>query len=190
MLIEIAMMQQLSIFLGHPIHSMIVTLSGLILASGMGSFASERLRLSSAAARIPAIASSAILICYSVVVMPTIHHFVYLPLWQRVLTSLGLITPCGLLLGLCFPVGLRWLRELHHEDSLRWMWALNGAASVLASFIAMLISVEVSITASVLSAATCYMIAGMAMPWSRGLSLPKTLRDGRTGVCYENVDGP
>jgi hypothetical protein len=167
MLAEMAMMQQLSIFLGQPIHSMIVTLCGLILATGIGSLVSERLSLGSAVAvRTPAIASGAILICYSAVVLPIIHQLAYLSLWPRALIGLGLVTPCGLLFGFCFPVGLRWMRELHEEESLPWMWALNGAASVLASFIAMLISIEVSITASVLTAAACYIAAGLAMPWA------------------------
>jgi hypothetical protein len=167
MLAEMAIMQQLSIFLGQPIHSMIVTLCGLILATGIGSLASERLSLGSpVAVRTPAIASGAILICYAVVVLPVIHQFAYLSLWHRALTSLGLVMPCGFLFGFCFPVGLRWMRELREEESLPWMWALNGAASVLASFIAVLVSIEVSITATVLTAAGCYVLAGMAMPWA------------------------
>ncbi len=65
MLAEMGMMQQLSIFLGHPIYSLVVTLSGLILATGVGSLASEWLTLrSNSAARIPAIASGVILACY------------------------------------------------------------------------------------------------------------------------------
>ena len=47
MLVEMAMMQQLSIFLGHPIYSLVVVLAGLILATGIGSLASDRLPLKS-----------------------------------------------------------------------------------------------------------------------------------------------
>jgi hypothetical protein len=113
--------------------------------------------------------SGAILICYSVLVLPIIHQLAYLSLWGRALASLGLITPCGFLFGFCFPVGLRWMRALGEEESLPWMWALNGAASVLASFIAVLIAIEVSITAAVLTAAACYVVAGLAMPWASPL---------------------
>ena len=44
-LVEMAMMQQLSIFLGHPIYSMVVVLGGLILSAGVGSLASDRWQL-------------------------------------------------------------------------------------------------------------------------------------------------
>ncbi len=47
MLVEMGMMQQLSIFLGQPIYSLIVVLSGLILFAGLGSLASDRMRFNS-----------------------------------------------------------------------------------------------------------------------------------------------
>jgi hypothetical protein len=43
------------------------------------------------------------------------------------------------------------------------MWALNGAASVLASFIAMVISTESSIRACVLTGAACYALGGILL---------------------------
>ena len=165
MLAEMAMIQQLSIFLGYPIYSLVVTLAGLILATGLGSLASEQLELrTDVIARAPAIASAAILIAYCIAVIPVIHALAYLPFWMRAITCLGLIVPCGLIFGFCFPVGLRWMRLLGQEDSLPWMWALNGAASVVASLIAVLISIEASITATVITAAACYLLAGMALP--------------------------
>ncbi|HUO04636.1 MAG TPA: hypothetical protein VMU16_05505 [Candidatus Binataceae bacterium] len=165
MLAEMAMIQQLSIFLGHPIYSLVITLAGLILATGLGSLASERWTTpSSQSVRVPAIASGAALLAYSAVVLPLIHQLAYLPLLLRALACLVLIAPCGLLFGFCFPIGLRWMKMLGREDSLPWMWALNGAASVVASYIAVLISIEASITATAITGAVCYLIAGIALP--------------------------
>ena len=74
MLVEIAMMQQLSIFLGHPIYSMVVVLGGLILAAGLGSLASDRWPLKSTwQSRLPAIAVSLLIVLYSLAVLPVIH---------------------------------------------------------------------------------------------------------------------
>jgi len=66
-------------------------------------------------------------------------------------------------MGFCFPVGMRWVTALGQEGNLPWMWALNGAASVLASFIAMAISTETSIRACVLTGAACYAVGGMLL---------------------------
>jgi hypothetical protein len=157
MLAEMGMMQQLSIFLGQPIYSLAVVLAGLILAAGLGSLTSDRIPTSSALeSRAPALCSALVLLAYSLLVLPAIHAAVGGVLWQRIAVSLVLVMPCGFVMGFCFPVGLRWATELGQEGNLPWMWALNGAASVLASFIAMCISTEISIRACVLTAAACY----------------------------------
>ena len=165
MFVEMAMMQQLSIFLGHPIYSMVVVLAGLIFSTGIGSLASDQLRLNSSwRSRLPALAASVLIVLYSVLVLPVVHTFTAGVLWQRVATSLVLVTPCGFLLGFCFPVGMRWMRTLRHEANLPWMWALNGAAGTLGSFVAIVLSMETSIHTCVLTGAACYFLAGCVMP--------------------------
>ena len=170
MLVEMAMMQQLSIFLGHPIYSLVVVLAGLILSSGVGSLVSDRLRLaSSAASRLPALAVTLILILYSAAVIPVIHRFIAEALWQRVLLSVALVAPCGFLMGFCFPVGLRWMTMLKQEENLPWMWALNGAAATLGSFVAIVLSMETSIVTCGLIGAVCYVLAALALPSQRAV---------------------
>lgn len=165
MLVEMAMMQQLSIFLGHPIYSLAIVLAGLIFSAGIGSLASDRFPLrSSAASRLPALIVCAGLLGYTIVVIPVIHRFIADVLWQRATLSLSLLAPPGFLMGFCFPVGLRQLKQIDQEDNLPWMWAVNGAAATLGSFLAMLISMETSITTCVLTGAVCYLVAGAALP--------------------------
>jgi hypothetical protein len=165
MLVEMAMMQQLSIFLGHPIYSMVVVLGGLILSAGLGSLASDRWPVKSARqSRIPALVVSLSVVIYFLVVLPMIHAFIAGLLWQRVLMCLALVFSCGFFMGFCFPVGMRWMTALSQERNLPWMWALNGAAGTLGSFIAILISMDTSIGTCVLAGAACYLLAGLIMP--------------------------
>jgi predicted membrane-bound spermidine synthase len=174
MLVEMAMMQQLSIFLGQPIYSLVVVLAGLILSTGVGSLVSDRLRLtSSTVSRMPALAVTLILILYSVAVVPVIHRFIADTLAQRALFSLALVAPCGFLMGFCFPVGLRWLTALKQEENLPWMWALNGAAATLGSFVAIVISMETSIVTCALIGAACYLLGAIALPSSRAVPAPR-----------------
>ena len=162
MLVEMALMEQLSIFLGHPIYSLVVVLAGLILSTGMGSLLSDRLRVGSRwASRLPALATALAIFLSAALIIPAIHHFVAGLLWERVTVSLLLVGPCGLLMGFCFPVGLRWMCKLNQQYNLPWMWAVNGAASVLASFIAILVSMETSILDCLLAGAACYLLAGI-----------------------------
>lgn len=164
MLAEMGMMQQLSIFLGQPIYSLVVVLAGLILFAGMGSLASDRMNIgSNLSGKAPALLAAMVLVVYSFVVLPAIHGATGGHLWQRIAVSLALVAPCGFIMGFCFPVGMRWATLLGQEANLPWMWALNGAASVLASFIAILISTETSIRACVLTGALCYVLGGILL---------------------------
>jgi hypothetical protein len=77
MLVEMSMMQQLSLLLGQPIYSLVLVLAGLILSSGLGSLASERLHLpSNAISRMPALVVSVMLVCYAISALPLVHRFV------------------------------------------------------------------------------------------------------------------
>jgi hypothetical protein len=165
MFVEMSMMQQLSIFLGHPIYSLVVVLGGLIFSTGFGSLASDKLQLNSNwQSRLPAIGASLLIVLYSFAVLPVMHTYTAGVLWQRIAISLALVTPCGFLLGFCFPVGMRWMTALRQEKNLPWMWALNGAAGTLGSFVAIVISMETSIQTCVLAGAACYFLAACVMP--------------------------
>lgn len=170
MCVEMAMMQQLSIFLGQPIYSMAVVLAGLILSAGLGSFVSDRWPARSAwQCRIPAFAVVLLVVLYFVFVLPVIHACVAALLWQRVAICLLLICPPGFALGFCFPIGLRWMTALSQQHNLPWMWALNGAAGTLGTFVAVLISMETNIGTCVLTGAGLYLLAAIALP--RGSSI-------------------
>jgi len=166
LLVEMAMVQQLSILLGQPIYSLAVVLSGLILATGAGSLLSEIVPAGSGvASRLPAAASCGAVAVYAAVVLPFIHRYAALLLWQRSALSLLLVAPCGLVMGFCFPVGLERMRAVGQQNNLPWMWALNGAASVLASFLAVIVSMETSVTTAALTGAACYAVAALVLPW-------------------------
>ena len=172
MLVEMAMMQQLSIFLGHPIYSLVVVLTGLILSTGVGSLVSDRIPLASIiTTRVPALAVTLMLTLYSFAAVPIIHRFIAETLWQRALLSLALVAPCGFLMGFCFPVGLRWMSALDQQENLPWMWALNGAAATLGSFVALVLSMEINITTCALAGAGCYLLAAAVLPTSRALAV-------------------
>lgn len=165
LLAEMAMIQQLAIFLGHPNYSLVVVLGGLILATGIGSLTSDKWSVQSALmSRVPAVAVTLALLAYATVVIPVMRAFTGGVLWQRVVVSLLLIAPCGFFMGFCFPIGMRRLTVLKQEKHLPWMWALNGAAGALGSFVAILVSMEMSIATCIMFGAACYLLAAIAIP--------------------------
>ncbi|NIU62872.1 MAG: hypothetical protein GWN66_18900, partial [Pseudomonas stutzeri] len=65
-------------------------------------------------------------------------HFLAAALPVRAAITVALVTPLGLVMGVPFPAGLRWLRAerlstMSKSRSVAWVWGVNGLASVLGS---------------------------------------------------------
>ena len=58
------------------------------------------------------------------------------------------------------------MRELGRDDTLAWMWALNGGASVLATFVASILSMQFSVALPAFVGAACYLVGALALPWN------------------------
>jgi hypothetical protein len=103
------------------------------------------------------------------VVLPLALH---LETGGRILVALALILPLGLLMGLCFPAGLR-LAGGAAPEQISWMWGGNGVSAVAGSALAVVVGMKWG-TAWVLGGgAAGYLLAGASL-WAGGgkLSLP------------------
>jgi hypothetical protein len=158
MLAEIALLQYFSVYLGHPIYSLGVCLFSLILASGLGSLASDRLKLNT---RGRLLAWGAILVAYQAVmqwVLPSI--FQSTTDHERLLRigiSLAAIMPLGFLLGFAFPTGMRLVSAIDTQPT-PWFWGINGATGVLASVLGVMFSMSFGINVTMLISAACYLL--------------------------------
>jgi hypothetical protein len=161
MFAESAFMQQLTLPLGAPTLSLIVVLTGLIFFAGLGSLASDRLALTNRI--LPPAAAALILLLLSGMLLPIAHRVAGENLSSRIAIALLLLVLPGFAMGACFPTGLRWLRSMNRDAILPWMWALNGGASVVATFVALLVSLQLSIGASVALGGICYLVAASAI---------------------------
>jgi hypothetical protein len=85
---------------------------------------------------------------------------------SRIAVSIALLTPIGLLLGMCFPLGIRWARKAH-DHLIPWAWAVNGVFSVFAAAASLVIAINFGLKTMILAGALCY-LANIAM--IRGVS--------------------
>jgi uncharacterized membrane protein YedE/YeeE len=83
---------------------------------------------------------------------------VWLPLPVKVLMSAVLIAPLGFVMGMPFPTGLQRLEEWH-APSVRWAWSLNAAASVLGSVGALVCSIYLGLTQTLIIGGLLYVAA-------------------------------
>ena len=163
MLIEIGLLQRLTPLLNRPELALGVLLFGLILSTSIGSFVSDRLAWLDGrkSILIPAVIVF-LLIMLSLVSAPIMSHFIGLTIHWRILVALAILAPIGFFLGFCFPIGMRlFVRQV--PATAPWLWGLNGIAGVLASVLAVLISLYAGITMTFISAALFYTLAGVCL---------------------------
>jgi len=160
--IEIAFIQRFSLFLGHPLSAIAVTLAGFLVSAGLGSGVSKR-----AAARWPqaaiilAVATIVGLGAVYVVVLPVLFGALMgLPLVAKSAVAVGLIAPLGFAMGLPFPLGLGRVSE-YTPALLPWAWGINGCASVVAAVMASLLAMHVGFTAVLALALGLYAAAAL-----------------------------
>jgi hypothetical protein len=164
MLVEIAQMQRLIFLLGHPTFSLSVVLFGLLISSGIGSFVSGRspaVRLSSLVPRRLG-ALVAVLALVGVVTPPTISAFEGSATPVRIAVALALLAPAGFFMGMAFPIAMR-IASMRNPSLTAWFWAINGAASVTASVLAVWISSSAGISVAWWAGVACYVVATAAL---------------------------
>jgi hypothetical protein len=172
MMVEIGLLQRMTVFLGHPIYSLSVLLFSLILTTGIGSLLSEKSRLHNRARiTIWAIVTGGYLMLLPFVLSELFTAFNHATLTVRIAICVAAITPAGLLLGFGFPTGMRLIAAIDSRPT-PWFWGINGAAGVLASVSAMAVSLALGITATLILGALCYFLL---IPFALALVQPKTL---------------
>jgi hypothetical protein len=158
MLAEIALLQRFSLYLGHPIYSLSVCLFSLILASGLGSLTSDRLKLRT---RRDLLLWGGIVVVYLVAlerVLPAIvESTTHQERLARIGISLAAIMPLGFLLGFAFPTGMRLVEAVDRQPT-PWFWGVNGATGVLASVLGVVLSMSLGINVTLLISAACYLL--------------------------------
>lgn len=158
MLAEIALLQYFSVYLGHPIFSLGVCLFSLILASGLGSLTSDRLKLNT---RGKLLVWGSIVVAYLVVMerlLPSIFQSTTnRERLVRIAISLAAIMPLGFLLGFAFPTGMRLASAIDTQPT-PWFWGINGATGVLASVLGVMFSMSFGINVTMLISAACYFL--------------------------------
>lgn len=157
MCIEVAQMQRLMIFLGHPTYALVVVLCSLLVSSGAGSFATERIGLARAGRFL--VALCAVLILVGAVTVPLLHYYRGDPTMVRISIALLTLIPAGFFMGMGFPFGMKLADRNGRMALTPWFWGVNGATSVLASVLALIVAMFNGISTAYWCGTACYLLA-------------------------------
>lgn len=161
--IELGLMQQFSLFLGHPNYALVVVLAALLFFSSLGSLASNRIKgkFTSWASRI-ALTLVLLLVLCTVSVPPLLKGCIALPFVVKVSMAIAIILPQGFLMGMLYPLGIKALGEAR-ATLIPWMWGLNTGFSVLASVLSLYLAMSYGFTFTWCVFVAIYLVSAICM---------------------------
>jgi hypothetical protein len=164
LLIEIAQLQRMSIFLGHPTYGLTVSLFSVLVFSGIGSMLTERIVRPDRprSLLIPLGALSVVVIIAGLVTPAVLDATDGATTPARIATAVALLAPLALVMGMPFAVGMRAAAGVPLAPT-AFLWGINGAASVCASVLAVVTALFFGIAAAFWFGATTYALAVASM---------------------------
>ena len=159
-IIEVGMISHFVLALSNATVSASVLITGMLVFSGLGSFASERFLLT-ARTTMPKIflAIFAILVFYAFFIDYALDWIGALPYVLRVVLCLALLAPPAFLMGFPMPTGMTTLGRLGKDHMFLWAWGVNGCFSVIGAALVPIVATSFGLPAVVLMGAIAYLIA-------------------------------
>jgi hypothetical protein len=152
-MVEIALLQRFLLFLGQPIYTYAVVLAGLLMFTGIGSYAAGRFGPASLKSVLLSVVA---LVPLTAFITPIVFHACLgFPIFWRIVIALLLIAPLGFSLGMPFPLGLR--LAMQRSSALgSWAWGVNGFFTVIGTVLALILGMIVGFRIVLLLATACY----------------------------------
>ena len=158
-LIELALLQKLILLMGNPTMTFALLLFTILISSGGGSLVSSRIAKNNMRNLIFVIGGIAGLGMLYVFSLPSIIYSALAePIEIRAAISIGVLAPIGFLMGMPLPTGMR-LLKVHRPDFIPWMWAINGAFSVLGAVLAIALGIMYGSSFAMILGVLVYLIA-------------------------------
>lgn len=163
-LIEIVMIQRFTLFMGNPTYSVTVVLFSILISAGCGSFLSGKLQGNVKRSLTLVIVGITIVATLQITVAPVIFKiFLGNSMPVRILVSICLLAPLGVLMGMPFPLGITLTNQVS-KRLIPWVWGINGYATVIGSVLCVILALSFGFSAVIFIACGIYLI-GLAAIW-------------------------
>lgn len=164
MIVEIVLMRKMMLYLGYPTMSLAVVLFAILLSAGGGSLFAQRFFRGNFQ-NIPAfllLLLGGLLLIYLPLLVVTMNAVMDQPLVVRAVAAAGILAVPGFLMGMPFPTGLA-MTEKHLQDSISWMWAINGISGILGSIISVALAVIFGLNMTIAVGGALYVAAALVL---------------------------
>jgi hypothetical protein len=161
MFVEIVLIQKLILFLDHPVYAMATVIFGLLMSSGIGSFLSQRMasRRLRRSLVVILVTISLLIWAYLRIIPFVVSHFLGFGLGYREAIILIVLLPLGVLMGMPFPLGIRFLKQVD-PNTIPWAWCANGCFSVMGSVLSVVLALGIGFSGVLVLAGAVYLAGG------------------------------
>lgn len=155
MFVEMILIQRFTLYFGNPVYAASAAITVLLVASGAGSYLSDRLGSDRRRLLLVLGAIVGLLLLYSLLLTPLLRQTIHLPALFKGLVAVLLIAPLAFLMGVPFPAGIARVAKVGPEV-VPWAWGVNGCVSVISTALATITAVELGFTWVMVVAAAAY----------------------------------
>jgi hypothetical protein len=159
-MVEVGLISYFMLALSNAIVSASVLITGMLVFSGLGAFASERF-LDRARSLMPKIflAIAVLLVGYGFFLDRVLDLIGTLPYALRLLCCFALIFPPAFLMGFPMPTAMTTLARLGKDHMFLWAWGINGCFSVIGAAAVPIIATLFGLNMVLMIAGGAYVLA-------------------------------
>ncbi len=159
-MVEVGLIGRLMLALSNATVSASVAITGMLVFSGLGSLASERI-LSRARHILPVIllVTGGLLAAYGALLDPVLNWIGLNAYGARLFYCLVLIAPPAFLMGFPMPTAMTSLGRLGKSTMFVWAWGINGCFSVIGAAAVPIIATQFGLSAVLELAGLLYVVA-------------------------------
>jgi hypothetical protein len=169
-MVEVGLIAEFVQALSNATVSAAILITGMLVASGLGSLVSERF-LARAPVTLPKVllGIGALLIAYGLFVHAPLDWIGTFPYGLRLFFCFVLIFPPAFLMGFPMPTAMGSLARLEKDHMFLWAWGINGCFSVIGAALVPLVATSFGLSTVLYLSGAAYLIA---IPAFFGVVLP------------------
>ncbi|MDQ4077157.1 MAG: hypothetical protein M3220_13025 [Chloroflexota bacterium] len=167
-MVEVAVIQQARLFLGHPTLAITTVLAVLLIGSGLGSLVADKVSGERARVAVWAALGVAALLSLWLLLWPILTgHVLHGDQLMRIIVTAGTLLPLAMLMGIPFPMGLLTISGTGGRQ-IALAWAVNGVMTVVGSVGAVTIAIVAGFNRVLLMGIVLYLLAAIVatLLWS------------------------
>jgi hypothetical protein len=163
MMIEVPLIQQFILYLGHPTLAFTYVLAALLIGGGLGGYLSDHKMFNKTkkAFYLPAVLVAVINITVLLSLDAVFQSTSNLGLAGRIVIASVIVMLQGFFMGMPFPRGLKLIGESGRGKIIPVMWGINGVMSVVGSVLSVIISMSFGFTGALIIGSVIYIIVSL-----------------------------